>query len=103
MLTYHLQNLKDYLLSETHVVGRSKAKFFRGCGFDESNIELLERGLLSIAQNQEVNEKVVTPHGTKYVIDGLIQTPIGKAINIRTVWIIDKGKELPRFVTAVPN
>jgi hypothetical protein len=22
--------LKDYLLSETHVVGRSKAKFFRG-------------------------------------------------------------------------
>ncbi|MGH7599609.1 MAG: DUF6883 domain-containing protein [bacterium] len=28
--------LRDYLLSETHVVGRGKAKFFRMFGFKEA-------------------------------------------------------------------
>jgi hypothetical protein len=80
-----------------------KSQILSWVGFDESNIELLERGLLALARNQEVNEKVVTPHGTKYVIDGSFKTPIGKSITIRTVWIIDKGNDRPRFVTAMPN
>jgi hypothetical protein len=98
-----LSKLKDYLLSETHVVGRSKAKFLRAFGFDETNTELLEQGLLMIAQNQDINEVASSPHGTKYVIDGSLQTPIGNIVNIRTVWIIDKGQNRPRFITAIPN
>jgi len=27
-----LLKIKDYLLSETHPIGKSKAKFFRSCG-----------------------------------------------------------------------
>jgi len=95
--------LKDYLLSETHPVGRSKAKFFRNFGFDEINVEQLEQGLLTIAQSQEVNETILTLHGAKYVIDGLLQTPIGRTVSIRTVWIIEKNRNYPRFVTAIPN
>jgi len=98
-----LSKLKNYLLSETHVVGRSKAKFLRGFGFDDKNIDLLEQALLSIAQNQEVEEAVSSPHGTKYVIDGSLKTPLGSVVNIKTIWIIDKGKDRPRFVTAIPN
>jgi hypothetical protein len=44
--------LRDYLLSETHVVGRGKAKFFRMFGFDETNADLLEQGLIAIAHNE---------------------------------------------------
>ncbi|NUO78657.1 hypothetical protein HUU05_01150 [candidate division KSB1 bacterium] len=95
--------LKGYLLSETHVDGRSKARFFRAFGYDEANVELLERGLLLIARNQEVHEEVVSQFGIKYVIDGSLQTPSGRTINSRTVWIIEEGEEHPRFVTAVPN
>jgi hypothetical protein len=95
--------LKGYLLSETHAVGRSKTKFLRAFGFDDSNIELLERGLLSIAQTQEVSDVTSSPHGTKYTIDGSLKTPSGKTIKLRTVWIIDKDHEQPRFVTAIPN
>lgn len=95
--------LKGYLLSETHAAGRSKAKFLRAFGFNDANIELLERGLFTIAQTQEVNDVVDSPHGTKYVIDGSLQTPVGTTIRLRTVWIIDKGLDRPRFVTAIPN
>lgn len=94
--------LKDYLLSETHVVGRSKAKFLHMFGFDESNLDLLEQGLITIAQTQEVKEVFTSPHGTKYTIDGVLQTPINRTVSLRTVWITDKGQDNPRFVTAFP-
>lgn len=95
--------LIDYLLSETHAVGRAKAKFLRLFGFDETNVDLLAQGLLTIARTQEVMSATSSPHGTKYVIDGSLQTPTGGLINLRTVWIIDKGQNSPRFVTAIPN
>lgn len=95
--------LKDYLLSETHVVGRSKAKFFRLFGFDEKNIEVLQQGLVKIAQTQDIKDEFPSSHGKKYVINGTLSTPIGKSVKIETVWIIDKGQEKPRFITAYPD
>jgi hypothetical protein len=95
--------LQDYLLSETHVVGRGKAKFFRMFGFDETNTDLLEQGLIAIAHNEDVKTETISPHGTKYVIGGSLQTPLGRVISLTTVWIIDKGQDRPRFVTAIPN
>ena len=35
--------IKEYLLSETHIVGKSKAKFFQAVGFNKSNAKLLKR------------------------------------------------------------
>ncbi|MFB2971704.1 DUF6883 domain-containing protein [Aerosakkonema sp. BLCC-F183] len=94
--------LAGYLLSETHSVGKSKAKFFRELGFNEDNVDILEQELLKIARFQEISETIATTHGTKYVIVGTINTPSGKAVSILTVWIIDAGQENPRFVTARP-
>lgn len=94
--------LKDYLLSETHSVGKAKAKLFRTAGFNETNVALLKEGLLAIAHSGQVIETKSSPHGVKYVIDGLFKTPDGNSIKMRTVWIIDKGRERPRFVTAYP-
>jgi hypothetical protein len=34
------EKIVDYLLSETHSVGRSKAKYFRSYGFDEDSAGL---------------------------------------------------------------
>lgn len=96
------EKIISYLLSQNHAVGKSKAKFFRKIGFDETNINLLEQGLLKIAQNQEIMETVASVHGSKYVIDGLLQTPNSKLVTIRTVWIIENQNIDPRFVTAYP-
>jgi len=96
------KKLKEYLLSETHPIGRSKAKFFRGLGFDESNFGILEEGLIGIAKTEEVLEAEPSPHGIKYVVDGFITTPSGTRIRLRTVWIVEKDQDRPRFVTAYP-
>jgi hypothetical protein len=94
--------LYDYLLSETHSIGRWKAQFFRALGFNETNADALEQGLIAIAQSEEVTDTVSSRHGTKYVVDGPLQTPQGTFVQVRTVWIIDAGQERPRFVTAYP-
>ena len=94
--------LKDYLLSESHPIGRWKAKFFRGFGFDETNMDVLEQGLKAIAQTEDVKETEASPHGIKYVIQGKLATPVGRVVQVDTVWIIEKGQEHPKFVTAFP-
>ncbi|MFN9674886.1 MAG: DUF6883 domain-containing protein [Microcystis sp.] len=96
------EKLIDYLLSENHPVGKSKAKFFRELGFNEENVTFLEQELSKIVRNQDVTEVITTEHGTKYVIIGTINTPKNKSVTILTVWIIDLGKDKTRFVTARP-
>ena len=97
-----LQKLNNYLLSETHSVGKSKAKLLRSAGFNEMNVTLLKEGLIAIAHSGDVNETISSLHGVKYIINGLLKTQHGGSIKMRTVWIIDKGQERPRFVTAYP-
>jgi len=41
--------------------------------------------------------------GIKYIVDGRLSTPSGKKVTVRTVWIVDKGSENPRLVTAYPG
>jgi len=94
--------LTAYLLSETHSVGKSKAKLLRSVGYNELNVGLLKEGLLSIAHTEDILDMQSSEHGVKYVIEGLLQTPSGGTLKIRTVWIIDIGQERPRFVTAYP-
>ena len=94
--------LKEYLLSETHPIGRSKARFLHDIGYNESKPEILEETLLKIARTEEIVETVQSVHGTKYIIDGMIIPPQGDQVRLRTVWIVDRGQDYPRFVTAYP-
>jgi hypothetical protein len=95
--------LSAYLLSETHSVGKAKATFFRALGFNESNVHSLEHGLLTLAHSAPVHEVVPSPHGVKYIIEGVLETPSGNAPRICTVWILEIGETNPRFVTAYPT
>lgn len=97
-----LEKIVDYLLSETHPVGKSKAKYFRSYGFDDENASDLAQGLLAIAQNSAVEDTERSRYGTKYVLDGELETPNGDMIQVRTVWIIETDDDTPRFVTAYP-
>lgn len=94
--------LADYLLSDTHPIGRSKAKFLRAVGFNEANADLLGQGLLQIAPMDEVGASESSPYGVKYVVDGTLATPSGGHVGVRTVWIIEPDRDRPRFVTAYP-
>jgi hypothetical protein len=97
-----LPKLRDYLLSETHPVGRSKARFFRAHGFDDTSVEVLEHELLRLARSEDVQSVTESPYGVKYSLDGVLRSPRGRYVTVRTVWIIDAGTDRPRFVTAFP-
>jgi hypothetical protein len=95
--------IEKYLLSETHSVGQSKAKFFRLLGYNETNFETLITELVAIANTEEVKEIFASAHGVKYVINGRLLTPSGQLANVKTIWIIEKNHSQPRFVTAYPT
>jgi len=94
--------LTNYLLSETHAVGKAKAKFFRSLGYTEANAYQLANALLMIAKSEEVSQKITTIYGTKYIVEGEVVTPRGNTSRIRTVWVVEPYDQRPRFVTAYP-
>jgi hypothetical protein len=96
------EKLTDYLLSLTHPVGRSKAVYFRSLGYDETNTSQLIEALLGIAKGNDVRDTIETGYGIKYTVLGELTTPTKQTAQIITVWIVDKGQTVPRFVTAYP-
>ncbi|OGE38109.1 hypothetical protein A3B45_05415 [Candidatus Daviesbacteria bacterium RIFCSPLOWO2_01_FULL_39_12] len=96
------EKLTDYILSESHPVGSSKAKFFRGLGFDETNVDQLAKSILKVARTNNVKSVRKFTYGTNYIVEGVIETPIGKAVKITTVWFMKTEKSRPSFVTAYP-
>jgi len=94
--------IMDYLLSETHAVGKNKARYFRSFGFDEANASEFKEGLFAIAKTKSVTEVSESAFGIKYVVDGDLKTPNGVIIHVRTVWIIESGDTLPKLVTVYP-
>jgi hypothetical protein len=96
------EKLTHYLFSEVHIVGKYKAKFFRSIGYNESNITLFTNELQNFVRTNEVKEAITSTYGIKYIIDGELKTPSGITIKVRTIWIIEKDKRIPRFVTVYP-
>jgi hypothetical protein len=59
--------------------------------------------LVQVAFLNDVTAKVESTHGVKYIVDGRIETPVGRSPWVRTVWIVDHGQTAPRLVTAYPQ
>ncbi len=94
--------IEDYLLAATHQTGHSKAKFFTRFGFSRDSWETLAESLLQHAANHEVAKVEPSPFGTRYVIEGELQTPVGRRPFVRSVWFVGEDENLTRFVTAYP-
>jgi hypothetical protein len=94
--------ITEYLLSLSHEDGRSKAKFFSSFGFSVEAWDMLADVLRHHAAEHEVTKVETSPFGTRYVIEGIISAPDGRSPFIRTIWFIETGKDIPRFVTAYP-
>ncbi len=92
----------DYLLSDDHPKGGSKAGFFVRFGFNRTQWRLLEQALLAHGRDHGIVATYETQHGLLFVIHGTIETPDGRNPRIRTVWMIDHGYDPPRIVTAYP-
>jgi hypothetical protein len=96
------RKVTDYLLARSHPVGRGKARFFEGLGFSADDPDALETALRSLVVDPEQVVQEDTGFGTKYIAEGQLRGSDGTAW-VRTVWIIEAGADIPRFVTAYPR
>ena len=95
--------LRDYLLSDTHPVGRFKSAFFLSLGYTAARWDELDRALRNLAVAGEVEVDEATRHGQKYRVPGVLIGPTGGRAAVITVWIVLHDQEEPRFVTAYPG
>ena len=95
----------DYLLNSAHPDNGGKAQFFESLGFFSDAPEPLIAALGAVARTGEVVDSSESLHGEKHVVDGLLWSQTGSSHSrmVRTVWIIDRGVEAPRLVTAYPG
>lgn len=94
--------ITEYLLCTSHPDGGSKAAFFAKFGFKMENWKILAESLRKQGVSNPVVKIMESAYGTRYNIDGLLETPDGRNPKVRTVWIIEKEKTVPRLITAHP-
>lgn len=90
--------LLGYVLSHWHPKGRGKLKGLALQGYTRYNFRVLERDLKKHVKNDAI-EGPVTPFGHTYSVEANLTGPNGRTMNIVSVWIIETGTDVPRFVT----
>ncbi|MDY7020780.1 MAG: hypothetical protein SWJ54_05370 [Cyanobacteriota bacterium] len=58
--------------------------------------------LINHVTNHELAKIEVSPFGMRYVIEGELITPDNRNPEVRSVWFIAIGEDIPKFVTAYP-
>ena len=91
-----------YLLNPEHPRGKGKARFFAGRGFSKDNWQAMAAALRQHAAQNEIAREETTPLGVRMVVEGTMAMPNGTVAKIRSVWFIERGERMPRFVTAYP-
>lgn len=90
----------DYLLNPSK--SRGKAEFFLRFGFTRERWQEMAAALAHHGNTGRVVAAVESEHGTRYSVDGPLAAPDGRTPRIRSVWIIERGRDFPRLITAHP-
>jgi hypothetical protein len=96
------QKVKSYLLNINHPDGGAKAKLLIGFGFTIKYTSVLETAIINHVTNNDVCKVITTPFGEKYLVEGPIETPFGKSLQVRSVWVKELKEEIIKFVTLYP-
>ena len=100
------KKLLGYLLNFEHDDGKDKAAFFVRFGFSRERWRELAEALKGHAIKNALVKTVESAFGTRYVVEGPMRAPDGRAPWVRTVWIVEAEEALrespPRLVTAYP-
>lgn len=94
--------VRDYLLSPEHPVGRFKAVVFFAAGFRRDDWPALKAQLLATART-EARLLAPSPFGQKYEVVAMLEGPGGRGLAVRVIWLVRRGEDFPRLVTAYPG
>ena len=97
------EKIVDYLLNAAHPDNGGKCAFFAALGFRPDDWIAMASSLRNLAMVAEVSEKLETAHGVKYIAIAMLQSQSGRSARVKTVWIVDRGADTARLVTAYPE
>ena len=93
------RKLIDYCLSESHPIGKHKARVFMSAlGFSLENFQDLKDGILNKILDNDAIQTEINQYGTLYVVDVEIENPPKEAM-VRTSWIIKVDEDFPRLTS----
>ncbi|MGA2583844.1 MAG: DUF6883 domain-containing protein [Tepidisphaeraceae bacterium] len=94
------EKLTKYLL--VPLPKSDKSRFLAKIGFNPHNWRELERAIRTVAASADALPGSFSPHGAKWLVDGIIEGPTGLTGRVRTIWLEESGG-LFRFVTLLPR
>jgi hypothetical protein len=97
------EKLTGYLLNVSHKRGGPKARMLLSVGYRSDNPQSLESDLRVQHLSLDVTRTHRNAYGVVYEIEGPINTPSGRSVRFRSVWQVDTGTDVPRFITMYPR
>lgn len=97
------EKLTGYLLNVAHKRGSAKARLLLSVGYRVDIPHQLESDLRAQHLSLDVTRTSSNGHGVVYEIEGPIRTPSGRTVRFRSIWQIDTGTDVPRFITMYPR
>ena len=97
------EKLRDYLLNLSHRRGSAKARQLHGFGYRTDAWQVLEADLRAQHLTAPVTTVTVNRYGRRYEIRAALMTPSGRSVVFESIWQIDNGTDVPRFITMYPR
>ena len=82
---------------------RREGEALLGVGYRSDDPQPLESDLRDAAPVTRRDTDVENAYGVVYEIEGPIRTPSGRTVRFCSIWQIDTGTEVPRFITMYPR
>ena len=95
-----IRKLREYCLNPQHPRDRSEARVFAAVGIREADAEELRTTLVAAASDGEAVPGAANPYGQRYIVD-FNMARRGRAVRIRSTWIVRAGEDLPRLTCCV--
>lgn len=101
--TIDIRKLRDYCLNPSHDEGKHKARLFAAAlGMTASDAKDLRDILLRvIATHEDARLGRRDRYGQRYLLDFVIEWR-GRRAMVRSGWIIEHGKDIPKLTTCYP-
>ena len=97
------EKITRYLLNVSHKRGGPKARLLLSVGYRLDDPQRLESDLRTQHLSLGVTRTAISAYGVVYEIEGPIKTPSGRFVRFCSIWQLDTGSEVPRFITMYPR
>ena len=97
------EKLTGYLLNVSHKRGGPKARLLLSVGYRADDPQRLESDLRTQHLSLDVTRTSENAYGVVYEIEGPIKTPSGRIVRFCSIWQVDTGTDVPRFITMYPR